>query len=158
MLLAQRKAGNNLQKLKNEIRQTLYLLNQHNKITKKLYNNLIKCIITMVVHNGDNKIIITTEAKTFYFYLPKYVDNDLKYEINFIIKLNELLAERKKKKKERERSGNYCPNISMETIFTNTENSKTNEPHKFVFNLSQRSDLKSSNKHVALQRVSIYYT
>ena len=93
MLLAQRKAGNNLQKLKNEIRQTLYLLNQHNKITKKLYNNLIKCIITMVVHNGDNKIIITTEAKTFYFYLPKYVDNDLKHEINFIIKLNELLAE-----------------------------------------------------------------
>ena len=56
------------------------------------------------------------------------------------------------------RLGNYCPNISMETIFINTENSKTNEPHKFVFNLSQRSDLKSSNKHVALQTVSIYYT
>ena len=47
----------------------------------------------MVVHNGDNKIIITTEAKTFYFYLTKYVDNDLKHEINFIIKLNKLLAE-----------------------------------------------------------------
>ena len=40
----------------------------------------------------------------------------------------------------------------------NTENSKTNEPHKFVFNLSQRLDLESSNKHVALPSLSIYYT
>ena len=45
----------------------------------------------------------------------------------------------------------------METIFMNTENSKTNEPHKFVLNLSQRLDLKSSNKHVAFQNISIYY-
>ena len=29
----------------------------------------------------------------------------------------------------------------MEMIFMNTENSKTNEPHKFVLNLSQRLDL-----------------
>ena len=40
----------------------------------------------------------------------------------------------------------------------NTEKSKTNEPHKFVLNLSQRLDLKNSNKHVALQNLSIYYT
>ena len=46
----------------------------------------------------------------------------------------------------------------METIFMNTENSKTNEPHKFVFNLSQKLDLRRSNKHVALQNLSIYYT
>ena len=46
----------------------------------------------------------------------------------------------------------------METIFMNTENSKTNEPHKFVLNLSQRLDLRSSDKHVALQKLSIYYT
>ena len=39
-----------------------------------------------------------------------------------------------------------------------TENSKTNEPRKFILNLSQRLDLKSSNKHVGLQNVSIYYT
>ena len=32
----------------------------------------------------------------------------------------------------------------METKFMNTENSKTNEPHKFVLNLSQRLDLASS--------------
>ena len=31
----------------------------------------------------------------------------------------------------------------METIFMNTENSKTNELHKFVLNLSQRLDLRS---------------
>ena len=46
----------------------------------------------------------------------------------------------------------------METIFMNTENSKTNEQHKFVFNLSQILDLRTSNKHVALQNLSIYYT
>ena len=37
----------------------------------------------------------------------------------------------------------------------NTENSKTDQPHKFVLNLWQRLDLTSSNKHVALQNVSI---
>ena len=37
----------------------------------------------------------------------------------------------------------------METIFINTENSKTSGPHKFVLNL------RSSNKHVALQRLFI---
>ena len=45
----------------------------------------------------------------------------------------------------------------METIFTKTKNNKTNEPHKVGLNLSQRSDLTSSNKHVALQNFSIYY-
>ena len=40
----------------------------------------------------------------------------------------------------------------------NTENSKTNKPHKFVLNLSQRLDLRSSNKLVALQNLSIYFT
>ena len=39
-----------------------------------------------------------------------------------------------------------------------TENSRTNEPHKFILNLTQRLDLRSSNKHVALQNLSIYYT
>ena len=40
----------------------------------------------------------------------------------------------------------------------NTENSKTIEQHKFVLNLSQRLDLKRSNKHVFLENVSIYLT
>ena len=46
----------------------------------------------------------------------------------------------------------------METIFMNTENSKTNKPRKFVLNLSQRLDLRSSNKHVSFQNLFIYYT
>ena len=46
----------------------------------------------------------------------------------------------------------------MKTIFMNTENSKTNEPHKSVLNLSQRLKLKGSNKHISLQYLSIYYT
>ena len=44
ILLAQIKAGNNSYKLKIEITQILYLLYQHNKITKKVYNNLIKSL------------------------------------------------------------------------------------------------------------------
>ena len=44
ILLAQIKAGNNSYNLKSETRQILYLLYQHNKISKKLYNNLIKSL------------------------------------------------------------------------------------------------------------------
>ena len=40
----------------------------------------------------------------------------------------------------------------------NTGNSKTNEPQKFVLNGLQRLDLKSSDKYVVLQNLSIYYT
>ena len=43
-------------------------------------------------------------------------------------------------------------------MFMNTKNRKTSEPHKFVRNLSQRLELRSSNKHVTLQSLSIYYT
>ena len=46
----------------------------------------------------------------------------------------------------------------MEAIFMNMENSKTNEPHKCILNLSQRSDLKSVDKHDAPQNLCIYYT
>ena len=43
----------------------------------------------------------------------------------------------------------------MVTIFMNTENSTTNEPNKIVLNISQRLDLKSEDKHVALQNLAI---
>ena len=39
--LAQLKAGNNSEKLKNEIRQLLYSLYRSKKLTKTVYNNLI---------------------------------------------------------------------------------------------------------------------
>ena len=42
--LAQLKAGNNSKRLKNEIRQLLYSLCRSKKLTKTIYNNLIKTI------------------------------------------------------------------------------------------------------------------
>ena len=43
-LLAQIQAGNNLKKLKNEIKQILYSLYRSKVLTKTVYNNLIKSI------------------------------------------------------------------------------------------------------------------
>ena len=43
ILLAQIKAGNNSCRLKNEMRQ-IHLLYQHNKFTKKVYNNSVKSL------------------------------------------------------------------------------------------------------------------
>ena len=37
----------------------------------------------------------------------------------------------------------------------NTGNSKTNEQHKFILNLSQRLNLRKLNKHVAPQNLTI---
>ena len=45
----------------------------------------------------------------------------------------------------------------MKKIFMNTENSKANEPHKFVLNFLQTLDLRGSNQYVALQKLFIYY-
>ena len=42
--LAQLQAGNNSEKLKNEIRQLLYFLYRSKNMTKQIYNNLIKHI------------------------------------------------------------------------------------------------------------------
>ena len=46
----------------------------------------------------------------------------------------------------------------MEIIFMNTENSKTNEPHKSRLTLSDKLNLKDPNKNMALANLSIYYT
>ena len=46
----------------------------------------------------------------------------------------------------------------METILTNTENGKTNEPHRFKLDLTGKVNLKNSNKNMALANWSIYYT
>ena len=46
----------------------------------------------------------------------------------------------------------------MKTIFMNTENSKTNVPHKFRLSLSDKVNLKNPNKNIALGNLSIYYT
>ena len=39
----------------------------------------------------------------------------------------------------------------------NIENGKTSKPHKYILNEAQTQDLRSSNKNVALQNLSIYY-
>ena len=62
-------------------------------------------IIIIGVHTGDNKLVITTESKTVHFDLSKIVGNNLKHEIDFIIKRNERLAVYTIKMK----LGNYCP-------------------------------------------------
>ena len=46
----------------------------------------------------------------------------------------------------------------METIFMNTENSKTNESHWFKLDLTEKLNLKNPNKNMALANLSIYYT
>ena len=46
----------------------------------------------------------------------------------------------------------------METIFINTENSKTNEYHRFKLDLTDKLNLKNPKKNMALANLSIYYT
>ena len=40
----------------------------------------------------------------------------------------------------------------------NTENSKTNKPHRFKLDLTDKLNLKNPNKNMALANLSIYYT
>ena len=46
----------------------------------------------------------------------------------------------------------------MESIFMNTKNSKTNEPHRFRLSLADKLNLKDPSKNIALANLSIYYT
>ena len=75
--------------------------------------------------------------------MPEDADKDLNCEIEFIIESNESLAGFIMKNKTEQLLLKYK---RMETIFMNTENSRTNEPHKFVLNLWQKLDLRSSDE------------
>ena len=46
----------------------------------------------------------------------------------------------------------------MGTIFMNSENSETSERYRLLLTLSDKIDLKRSDKYVALSNLSIYYT
>ena len=46
----------------------------------------------------------------------------------------------------------------MDSIFMNTKNSKTNEPHRFRLSLADKLNLKDPSKNMALVNLSIYYT
>ena len=46
----------------------------------------------------------------------------------------------------------------MATVFINSENSKTSEPHVLILKLTNKFDLKIGKKIIALWNLSIYYT
>ena len=46
----------------------------------------------------------------------------------------------------------------MGTIFMNSENSKTSEPHVLMVKLTDKLDLRVGEKSIALSSLSIYYT
>ena len=46
----------------------------------------------------------------------------------------------------------------MDTIFMNSENSKTSDPHRLLINLTDKIDLRRKDRYVALSNLSIYYT
>ena len=46
----------------------------------------------------------------------------------------------------------------MGNTFTNSENRKIYDPHRLLLNLSDKINLKSKDKYVALSSLSAYYT
>ena len=46
----------------------------------------------------------------------------------------------------------------MDTIFMNSENSKTSKPHILKLKLTNKSELRLGKKVIALSNLSIYYT
>ena len=48
--------------------------------------------------------------------------------------------------------------FKMETIFMNTLNSKANDSNKFIYQFTDKLNLKNPNKNMALANLSIYYT
>ena len=45
-----------------------------------------------------------------------------------------------------------------DTIFMNSENNKTSDPHRLLLNLTDKISLKRSDKYVALSNLNTYYT
>ena len=70
----------------------------------------------MTVYIGD-KLVITTLPKTIHFDLSKDIAKNVKHETDSTIEHNEFLAKHTINNK-------YCSNITMETIFMNTKESK----------------------------------
>ena len=46
----------------------------------------------------------------------------------------------------------------MEAIFMNKENSKTNESNKFIYQFTDKRNLKNPDKNIGLINLSIYHT
>ena len=46
----------------------------------------------------------------------------------------------------------------MNTIFMNSKNSKTSDPHRLLLNFTDKKDLRRKDKYIALSNLSIYDT
>ena len=46
----------------------------------------------------------------------------------------------------------------MNTIFMNSKNGKTYDPHRLLLNITDKIDLKRKDKYIALSNLNIYYT
>ena len=46
----------------------------------------------------------------------------------------------------------------MNTIFMNSNNSKTSVPYRILLNLTDKIELRRKDKYIALSNLSIYYT
>ena len=46
----------------------------------------------------------------------------------------------------------------MNTIFMNSENSKTSDPHRLLLNLTDKIYLRRKDKYIAFSNLGIYYT
>ena len=46
----------------------------------------------------------------------------------------------------------------MDTMFMNSEKSKTSDPHRLLLNISDKMNLKRKDKYVVLSNLGIYYT
>ena len=45
----------------------------------------------------------------------------------------------------------------MDTIFINSRNSKTSDPHRLLLNLWDKTNLTRSDKYIGLSNLRIYY-
>ena len=71
---------------KMKISLSMYL---HNKITKKLYNNLIKSLWWVF----DGKLLVVISPKGICFDLPIQINESVKHHIEFTVNCNKYLAE-----------------------------------------------------------------
>ena len=46
----------------------------------------------------------------------------------------------------------------MDTVFMNSGNSKISDPHRLLLNLSDKINLRGSDKYIALSNLNLYYT
>ena len=46
----------------------------------------------------------------------------------------------------------------MDSIFMNSKNSKTSDPHRLLSNLTDKLNLKRADKYIALSNLGMYYT